>query len=217
VENLDGALLGLKAAGSTTTEQITQIVAALKALEAEINSIKREQANLTKTMEAASPNPATTNPGLPPAEARTPTSEKAASPPAPKETTAPDAASISPEKSYQMAYADYSRGNFDLALEGFSCYLSSLPQGSLAPNAQYWLGECYFSRSEFERAIEEFDRLIKDYPKSPQVSSALLKKGYSYLELKEKGKARRVLEELIKRHPRSREAALAKEKLRQVR
>jgi tol-pal system protein YbgF len=137
-------------------------------------------------------------------------------PPADAAGTKPIPPGLSPEKIYQVAYGDYTKGNFDLAIEGFAAYLTSFPQGSLAANAQYWLGECYYSRREFARAVDEFDKVIKNYPKSAQAPSALLKKGYSHLELLDKNKGRQTLDLLIKRYPQSREATLAKERLRQI-
>jgi tol-pal system protein YbgF len=228
-------VVALRSAGSVTAQEISQIVAALKAIEGEINSLKQQQAEAARAIEAARaaeaakareetedkkgtiPSSEPTTPDLASAEVK-PASPEKVSPPRPsEEAKTPELPpGLPPDKLYQMAYADYNKGNFDLAIQGFGSYLSSLPKGTLAPNAQYWLGECYFSQGKFDQAIEEFDKVIKNYPKSARVSSALLKKAYCYLELKDKTQAQQILELVIKRYPQSREATLAKEKLKHI-
>src|SRR5688500_4254323 len=42
---------------------------------------------------------------------------------------------------YSQAYADYARGNYDLALQGYREYLRYYPDTDLSDNAQYWIGE----------------------------------------------------------------------------
>jgi tol-pal system protein YbgF len=231
-EGFDASLAALKAERSTTIQQISQLVGALKAVEAEINALKKVQADAAKEIEAvkqrdeeakkapvASPEKPGPSPNTGAAEVKAPSLEATASAKGSPGSRTPEPApvpTLSPDQIYQAAYADYNKGNFDLAIEGFSSYVSSLPQGSQAPNAQYWLGECYYSQREFQKAIDEFDKVIKDYPKGARVPSALLKKAYAYLELKDKAKARPILEVVVKRYPQTREAGLAKDKLRQV-
>jgi tol-pal system protein YbgF len=225
LDEMDSSLAASRTAGSLTTDQISQLVTAMKAVETEINSLKKQQADSAREIEgmkllvreeaekkvAAAPEKETSD--LETGEGRPSSSER---PPADAAGTKPIPPGLSPEKIYQVAYGDYTKGNFDLAIEGFAAYLTSFPQGSLAANAQYWLGECYYSRREFARAVDEFDKVIKNYPKSAQAPSALLKKGYSHLELLDKNKGRQTLDLLIKRYPQSREATLAKERLRQI-
>lgn len=119
----------------------------------------------------------------------------------------------SPEKVYRDGLSDYTKGNYDLAIQSFRTYLTFFPKTSLVPNAQYWLAESYYSKREFLRAIREFDRLIKEYPSSSKVPSAMLKQGYAYLELGEPTQGQSVLRELVAKFPRSREARLAQDRL----
>ncbi len=122
----------------------------------------------------------------------------------------------SPEEVYRNALTDYTKGNYELAIEGFKNYLTFFPKTSLVPNAQYWLGESYYSKGEYLTAIREFDKLIKGYPGSTKMPSAMLKKGYSYVELGETALGQGVLRELVAKFPRSREARLAQESLERL-
>jgi len=119
----------------------------------------------------------------------------------------------SPEQVYRDGLSDYTKGNYDLAIQSFQTYLTFFPKTSLVPNAQYWLAESYYSKREFLRAIREFDKLVKEYPNSSKVPSAMLKQGYAYLELGEPAQGQAVLRELVAKHPRSREARLAQDRL----
>jgi len=125
-------------------------------------------------------------------------------------------ASASPlggDEIYRSAYADYSRGAYELAISGFRDYLAKYPKGSLGANSQYWLGECYYSQKKFKEAIAEFDAVTKSYPKSAKAPGALLKKGYCYLALGDAARAKSTLMEVFEKYPKTREAALAEDQL----
>lgn len=124
---------------------------------------------------------------------------------------------LTPTEAYNLAYNDYVRGNYDLALIGFQNFLTQFPTSSLQPSAQYWLGESYFYQKEYERAVEMFETLRQRYPRNDKVPTALLKEGYSYLEMGQKRKAKDSLKRVIEQFPFSNEASLAKEKLAVIR
>src|SRR5687767_8741556 len=56
---------------------------------------------------------------------------------------------IDPTQTYQAAFRDYQRGNFDLAIEGFREYLEGSPDSEMADNAAYWIGESMFSQKKY--------------------------------------------------------------------
>jgi len=87
-----------------------------------------------------------------------------------------------PDALYNAAYADFSKGNYVLAIGGFEEYAERFPETALADNALYWVGECYYSQGSFDRAIESFDRMLERYPESDRAAAANLKKGLAYLE-----------------------------------
>ena len=121
-----------------------------------------------------------------------------------------------PMETYQAAYRDYQKGNFDLAMQGFREFLQNNPTSDLADNAAYWIGESLFSQKKYRDAIEQFDMVINTYPKSDKVPAALLKKGYGYIELGQKAQGVVQLQYVIHEHPTSREATLARQKLKSV-
>ncbi|UCF80161.1 MAG: tol-pal system protein YbgF [Acidobacteriota bacterium] len=120
---------------------------------------------------------------------------------------------MSPEQAYQAAYADYTKGNFSLAVMGFEKFVKQDSQNDLADNALYWVGECHYAQRQFEEAIGVFDRVLEKYPEGDKIPAVLLKKGYAYMELYQIGQGVVVLQSLIQRHPHAPEARLAKQKL----
>jgi tol-pal system protein YbgF len=127
-------------------------------------------------------------------------------------STAPNV-TISPQEAYNLAYGDYVKGNYDLALLGFQNFTQQFPASLLAPNAYYWLGESFFSKKEYSKAIENFDKVAREFPKHDKVASSILKEGYAYIEMGEKPRGKAYLKKVIEQYPRSNEANLAKEKL----
>lgn len=133
--------------------------------------------------------------------------------PAPAVPAAPD---VDPMQTYQGAYRDYQRGNFDLAIEGFRDFLAQSANSDLADNASYWIGESLFSQKKYREAIGQFDAVVNKYPKSDKVPGALLKKGYAYISVGERAQGVVQLQYVLHEHPKSQEASLARQKLKQL-
>lgn len=121
-----------------------------------------------------------------------------------------------PLATYQAAYSDFQRGNFDLAYEGFRDFVQANPRSDLADNAAYWMGESLYSQKKYGEAIEQYNRMITTYPKSDKVPAALLKKGYAYISTGEKAQGIVQLQYVVHEHPKSQEASLARQKLKQL-
>lgn len=121
-----------------------------------------------------------------------------------------------PMETYQAAYRDYQRGNFDLAIEGFREFLTGNPESDLADNASYWIAESLFSQKKYREAIAQFDAVVNRYPKSDKVPGALLKKGYAYINVGEQAQGVVQLRYVLHEHPKSPEASLARQKLKQL-
>ena len=126
------------------------------------------------------------------------------------------APSADPMQTYQAAYRDYQRGNFDLAIEGFQEFIGSNATSDLADNAAYWIGESLFSQKKYREAIAQFDSVVSKYPRSDKVPGSLLKKGYAYINIGEKAQGVVQLQYVLHEHPKSQEAALARQKLKQL-
>ena len=119
----------------------------------------------------------------------------------------------SPEALYNAAYADFSKGNYALAISGFEEYASRFADSDLADNALYWVGECHFSQGRFPQAVEAFDRVLERYPKSDRAAAADLKKGLAYLEQNQVGKAIVQLRYVLSTYPSTDESRIARDKL----
>jgi tol-pal system protein YbgF len=160
-------------------------------------------------------------PGAPPASPSTsPASPRIGEPTAnPTRPSAPEAVvrpAAGPAELYDTAYADYTKGRYALAIQGFQEYLEAYPNTDLSDNAQYWIGESHFAQKKHREAIADFDRLLKDWPKSDKAPAALLKKGYALLELGQKAEAVVQLQYVIHEHPASEEARLARARLKSI-
>lgn len=114
---------------------------------------------------------------------------------------------------FDAAFADYTRGNFGLARQGFQELLARHPRGGLADDAAYWVGETWYSEGDFARARDAFVKVLERFPSGDKVAPALLKLGYSYLELDEEDRAAAAFERLRSEHPDSDEALIAQHKL----
>jgi tol-pal system protein YbgF len=120
---------------------------------------------------------------------------------------------VRPSDVYQQAYLDFSKGNYILAMAGFSEFLRLDPTSDLADNAQFWIGEAYYSQKQFERAVQEYQKVYINYPKGDKVPAALFKEALAHLELKQQTLAQARLQYLVEQFPHSEEAALARDRL----
>ncbi|MEW5807627.1 MAG: tol-pal system protein YbgF [Acidobacteriota bacterium] len=121
-----------------------------------------------------------------------------------------------PEELFKSAYADYSKGNYALAISGLREYIQRFPKSDLTDNAQYWIGECHYSQGDYQTAIEEFDKVIENFPDGDKVPGAHLKKAFALFELNQTAKGVILLQYLINRYPKSDEARIAKDKLKSI-
>ena len=128
----------------------------------------------------------------------------------------PPASNVSPSEAYRMAYNDYLKGNYDLAIESFKLYRQQFGTSPLADNALYWIGECHFSQKRFEEAIDDFNEVILAYPDGDKVAAAYLKKGMSYQELGKKVEALAAFKLLISKYPLQEESKIAEGKIKEL-
>jgi len=128
----------------------------------------------------------------------------------------PPASNISPTEAYRMAYNDYLKGNYDLAVESFKLYRQQFPDSPLADNALYWIGECHFSQKKYDVAIDDFNEVVLAYPQGDKVPAAHLKKGISYMELGKKEEALAAFKLLVSKYPLSEETRIAQDKIKEL-
>ena len=122
-------------------------------------------------------------------------------------------ATANPDALFSQAYADYMKGNYDIAIIEFKDYIAKFSDTDKVDNAYYWLGLCYYEKEKYRDAIDSFDKIIKDYPDSDVLASAMLKKGLALFEMGAAGMGAVQLQELIEKFPMSKEASIARKKL----
>ncbi|MFI5179886.1 MAG: tol-pal system protein YbgF [Thermoanaerobaculia bacterium] len=126
----------------------------------------------------------------------------------------PGRKTASPADLFAQASADYQRGQFDLARQGFQEYLDSYPKTDLSDDAAYWIGECFAAQKKPREAIAAWERLFKQYPDSDKGAAAHLKKGVAHLDLGEKAQAIVEMQFVVHEYPRSDEAKSARQRLK---
>lgn len=124
------------------------------------------------------------------------------------------AKAANPADLFKQAMADYQRGQFDLARQGFQEYLDTYPKTDISDDAAYWIGECYAAQKKPREAIAAWEKLIKLYPDSDKGAAAHLKKGLAHVDLGEKAQAIVELQFVVHEYPRSDEAKSARQRLR---
>ena len=119
-----------------------------------------------------------------------------------------------PRELYSQSYADYARGNYDVAIQGFTQYQRHpAAANDLVDNAQYWIGESYYGKKSYGDAIAAWDALLRDYPASDKLPDARVKKG---MALERMGRRRQALAEyryVLDRYPNSPAARIARDHL----
>lgn len=125
----------------------------------------------------------------------------------------PIATGTTPRRLFESALADYTAGQWSLAVNGFETYLKTYPRSERADEAQYYIGESYSADSKFREAVAAYERVIRDYPESDILDQAWYKVGISYERLGEPDKAREAYETAVKNYPETDGGRLARQRL----
>ena len=191
-----------------------------EAISAALKDINDRVSDMSERMQAgpaaAAPPPVVENPapGVPPVAAGGP----AAAPitpgtQVPAGPAVPNPQAPAPRELYTQAYADYARGNYDLAIQEYTDYLRNYPDTDLSDNAQYWIGECQYSKQKYPEAIEAWDELFRQYPSSDKIPDARFKKGMALERLGRRSQALLEYRFVAERFPNSEAGRKAREKL----
>jgi tol-pal system protein YbgF len=123
------------------------------------------------------------------------------------------ATGTTPRRLYDTAYADYTAGQWSLAINGFETYLKTYPKSDLADDAQYYIGESLSGDSKFKEAASAYEKMIRDYPQSDILPEAYYKVGLTYERLGQPDKARDAYEFAVKNFADTDAGRLAKQRL----
>ena len=191
-----------------------------EAISAALKDINDRVSDMSERMQAgpaaAAPPPVVANPapGVPPVAAGGP----AAAPitpgtQVPAGPAVPNPQAPAPRELYTQAYADYARGNYDLAIQEYTDYLRNYPDTDLSDNAQYWIGECLYGKKMYAESIEAWNTLLKDFPSSDKLPDARVRKGMALERLGRKSQALVEYRYVVDRYPTSQAARIARERL----
>ena len=125
------------------------------------------------------------------------------------------ATSVDCRNLWENAIKDMTRGQYELAVSGFSDYLSYCPDGDLSDNSQYWIAEASYEMKQFEKATEEYKKLIAEYPDSEKIPTAYFKLGLCAEETGDSQEALEYYRVLRDKYPSSLEYDLVKDKIEQ--
>jgi tol-pal system protein YbgF len=167
-----------------------------------VGSLTQEVNALRQSMQQLSIRPSSTEPD---AAAGTPAA--GAAPPA------GGGIGDSPEKTWNAAWADYTAGEYDLAIMGFDAYIKNNPKADKASDAQMHIGNSYLNAGKNDKAVEAYDKTIRTYPSASVVPDAYYKKGLALMNLKNVAAAREAWEFVVKNYPNSDAANQARQRL----
>jgi tol-pal system protein YbgF len=203
VENVAGDLRVLR-------EKLDETNVRLTSLSQDVDGLRDSMPQLTAQPSvvpgAADPNAPPTAPGATGQTALTGTAQA----PAP---AGAGATGTTPRRLYETAYADYTAGQWSLAVQGFETYLKTYPKSDLADDAQYYIGESYSGDSRFREAVAAYERVVRDYPQSDILPEAYYKIGITYERLGQPDKAREAYDHAVKTFPDTDAGRLAKQRL----
>ena len=123
---------------------------------------------------------------------------------------------ISPQRLYDNAWADYSTGQWSLAIAGFDTYIKTFPRSDLTDDAQFYIGETHYNDGRFANAVIAYDEVIVSYSEGDVVPEAQYKKGLALDRLGDTDQARETFQTVLDSFPDSRMAALALQALNRL-
>jgi tol-pal system protein YbgF len=175
-----------------------------EAVQLALKDLGRRLGELSERMQASA-IPAPPSFGAPPADM-----EGASGAPGP---AIAGAAPPAPRELYSQSYADYARGNYDVALQGFQEYIRAYPNTDFSDNAQYWIGECLYGKQRYEDAVEAWNTLFRDFPSSDKLPDARFKKGLALERLGRRSQALVEYRYVADRYPNTEAGRKARERL----
>ena len=120
---------------------------------------------------------------------------------------------VSPQRMYDTAWADYTNGQWELAVEGFEAYLNTFPRSELADDAQFYIGQTRYADGQFQESIAAFEDVLLNYPEGDVVPEAAYKRGLALDRLGETEQAQQAFELVVEDYPDSAMATLAQQAL----
>ena len=125
----------------------------------------------------------------------------------------PSIAGLSPRRMYDQAFADYTAGQYSLAIQGYEAFLRTFPASDLADDAQFSIGESQYAAGKYPEAVNAYNEVIKRYPTSNASPDAHYKRGLAQEKLGNVDAALESWQQAVKSYPDSDAGRLAKQSL----
>jgi tol-pal system protein YbgF len=225
IANVEAQLAELKRGSDDTLKEVRRLNEALADQNASLKRSLQDQRVQQETLQASLKDlterlgalgerfQAAQSGGAPP-PAGAPQTNPAGGPQGPPPSAAPATSSTAaPRELYSQAYADYARGNYDLAIQGFQEYLRQYPNTDFSDNAEYWIGECLYGKGKYVEAVEAWKKLFTDFPSSAKIPDAHYKRGLALEKLGRRSQALLEYRFVVDRFPNSEAGRRAREKL----
>ena len=133
--------------------------------------------------------------------------------PAPAAAPAPLGPGVSPQRMYDTAWADYTNGQWALAIQGFEAYIKTFPRSELADDAQFYIGQTHYADGAFQQSVAAFEQVLLAYPDGNVVPDASYKRALALDRLGETDRAQQAFELVVQNYPESTMATLAQQAL----
>ena len=112
--------------------------------------------------------------------------------------TAGAASAPQPEEIHHQVYLDYSRGEYQLALEESQLFLDEYPGHALVQEIVFIRGECFMGQEKFFDALKEFSRILQEFPGGKRVPASLLRMVVAYENIGEAEVAAGIVRRLVR-------------------
>jgi TolA-binding protein len=101
------------------------------------------------------------------------------------------------ESLYSASRADYLRGEYAVAYNGFKQIYETLNTGEMAENSLYWMGMCMLDAGKRENAETLFKSLLEKYPQGQKICAVYFKLASMAEESKKANEQRAYLQRLL--------------------
>lgn len=176
----------------------------------ELGALRQSVLQLGVTL-ASLPAPTMSEAGEPGEAAETMTPLASALPLPPAELPPPVAIGASPQRMWDLAYADYTAGQFDLAVLSYEGFIRSFPTDDRVDDAQVGIAAAYLQAGDNDKAIEAADLAIRNYPNGDALPEAFYRKGIALKNIQQNDAAREAFEYIVTTYPNSDVAILAQQ------
>ena len=125
----------------------------------------------------------------------------------------PSAAGLSPRRMMEQAFADYTAGQYALAVQGYEAFLRTFTASDQADDAQFMVGEAQFAARKDSDAVAAYSEVIKRYPTGNAAPDAHYKRGLAMERMGNVDGARESWQLAVKAYPDTDAGRLAKQGL----